>query len=456
VGSASAVAAPRVTIGGTPAPGATITLNGSGFAKGTILQVRWDSLSTKLRLIWVASNGRFSARVRVPTGASIGNHVITLSRVSEAWISRTGGPSSKKLIPAAPYLKVPVTVSQAPAVAGVYGPGIGMDSLNNTHVGGPNQTTVSYRFRAATSSRLESIRVYIIGPSHSGYGAGTGGTWQVSVQADDGTSRHAPTGTALATASFRPVDDFPVIRWSSPASVTAGQLYHVVFRNVDASATANYASVDGIYMSRPTSPRQAAFSDLHWGQLRRYGSGAWSEVANTVPIMQLNYANGTTAGVGYMEVWVGSPRSISGSARVREAFTVSGSSRSVRSVSVRLARSSGSSPLTVRLETGSGTLLEQGTIPASAIASGSSPTWATLTFDGTHVLKAGTAYSLVLSAPSDTTYSIYVIRQGSWYDFSPTTYFGDGRAQYTSGSGWTDFSRNGGASGEGDLQFYFR
>ena len=236
-------------------------------------------------------------------------------------------------------------------VTGLYGPGIGMDSLNNTRVGGPYNVSTSYRFRAATSSKLNSVRVYVIDASHPGYGAGTGGTWEITIQTDDATAAHAPSGTVLARTTMEPTEAFPVIAWSAPASLIAGHLYHVVFENVDPDPAANYASVDGIFIYQPTSPRQPAFSDVDWGQPTRSGTGAWSDQMDTVPIMQLNYANGLTDGLGYMEVWVRSHKSISGDAKAREVFTVNGPSRVVGSVSVRLMRVSGSSPLTVRLET---------------------------------------------------------------------------------------------------------
>ena len=243
----------------------------------------------------------------------------------------------------------------------------------------------------------------------------------------------------------------------SPATLAAGQLYHVVFKNVDPNPTANYASLDGVFMFQPTSPRQAAFSDVDWGQPTRSGSGAWADQSSTVPIMQLNYANGVTGGLGYMEVWVRSYKSISGSAKAREAFTVSGSNRAVSSFSVRLTRISGSSPLTVRLETSAGTLVEQGSIAASQIAIGTHATWETYTFDTPRTLVSGQSYNVVLSAPSDTAYSIFVIREGSSWGFNPTTYFGDGHAQYATGSSWGAFTRDGGgALDQGDLQFYFR
>jgi hypothetical protein len=340
-----------------------------------------------------------------------------------------------------------------------------MDSLNNTVIGGPDARSTSYRFRATASAALRSIRIYVIGPTHAGYGAGTGGRFEATVRTDDGTAAHGPSSTILATATFVPADGMPLVSFASPATLAAGTLYHVVFRNIDANPAANYASVDGLFMYQPTSPRQAAFADLDWGQPTRNGTGSWSDLSTTVPIMQLTYANGVTAGLGYMEVWVRSPKTISGSTAVRESFTVSAANRSVGSFSVRLMRLSGSSPLTVRLETAGGTLLEQGTIAASAIPVGTPgdhggtghATWATYTFTTPRTLLAGQAYNVVLSAPADTSYSIFVVREGASYGFGTATTFADGHAQVTSGSGWGPFSQDGaGPLDQGDLQCYFR
>jgi hypothetical protein len=356
-------------------------------------------------------------------------------------------------------------VPDGPAVSGLYGPGIGMDSLNNTIVGGPDGTMASYRFRASTSAGLSSIRVYVMGPTHAGYGAGTGGTWEVTVQPDDGTSRHGPTGTVLATASLQPTEVFPVVSWSSPPSLVAGQLYHVVFTNVDPDPAANYASVNGIFTYQPTTPRQPAFSDADWAQLTNAGSSGWSESESTVPIMQLSYTDGVTDGEGYMEVWIRSAKTISGPAQAREAFTVSGPDRAVGELGVRLMRISGGSPLEVRLEGADGTPVEEGTIAASTIPVGAPgdhgglghATWETWTLSTPRILRSGSSYQVVLSTAADTSYSIFVIMQGEPWGFDPATYFADGHAQYTTGGGWGPFTQDGGgALDQGDLQFYFR
>lgn len=398
-------------------------------------------------------------------------------RVIEKW---SGLPSHKKtilkLLPIFLILAaIPLTVNLSQkqqnvntnavtSTSLIYGSGIGMDSLNNTTIG-PYGSVSSYRFRATTTSLLNSIRIYIVGKA-AGYASGTGGTLEVSVQTDDATSNHGPSGTVISSVSIpnaSSLDGLPLITFPAPATLNAGQLYHIVFRNTDPSPSTNFVSLDGIFMYQPTVPRQPLFSDVDWGQPLKYASNGWQDRPNTIPILQLNYADGTKAGLGYMEVWVRSYKIISGSGMAREAFTVSGSDKTVSSATVRIMRDSGTSPLTVRLETSNGTLIEQGTIPSSSIAvgtpgdNGGGSTWATYTFSAPHALSQGQSYNLVLSAPSDTQYSIFVIRKGVEYQFAPTTHFSEGYAQYNTGTGWVAFDQDGGARNldEGDLQFYF-
>src|SRR5207237_608309 len=79
--------------------------------------------------------------------------------------------------------------------------GINADTLGNTQIGGTNNSSTSktsYRFRAGQSANLTSIRVYFV-TGHSGYSGGTGGKIEVTLQTDDGTTNHAPSGTILAS-----------------------------------------------------------------------------------------------------------------------------------------------------------------------------------------------------------------------------------------------------------------
>jgi hypothetical protein len=346
-----------------------------------------------------------------------------------------------------------------------YGSAINADDLNNSVVGGPDGRKVSYRFRATESSGLQSIRVYLV--TGSGYSGGTNGSLVITVQTDDGSSAHRPSGVVLASTTYVPGSTvansgLPLISFSSPAQLVAGQLYHVVFTNGDASPTSNYISVDGLFTFGDPSPWQPKYANTDWANLI-YFQGAWSDNRGAgqgviTPIMALYYTDGAVVGQGYLEVWVSLPKTISGNAMVREEFTVSGASQTVNSASVRVRRVSGSSPLTVNLETSTGTLVASGTISAGLIPSGSRPGWATANFASSVTLAAGSSYHLVLQAPAGTAYDAFVIRDGATWGFPASTYFSDGTGQYTTGSGWLGFDQPGGGTNltMGDLQFYLQ
>lgn len=340
-----------------------------------------------------------------------------------------------------------------------YGPGIGADSLANTQVGGSgcrcSNSTTSYRFRAMTSSSLTSVRIYLM--SGSGYSDGSGGTLSISVQTDNGSASHAPSGTVLASTTIGPgnpisIGYLPLVSFSSPARLTAGRLYHLVFRNVDPSPTVNFVSVNALFTRAGTTPRQPGLSDLDWAQLLNDGHG-WTVQRNYTPIMDLGYANGVHAGMGYMEVWVAAPKRISGGSAVREYF-IPKADHAVSSASVRVSQISGSSPLTIQLETAGGSVLATGSISAAAI--GSSPAWVTASLSRSVTLKRGSGYQLVLSAPSGSAYSAFAVERGNNYRFAAATYFTDGYAQYTTGSGWHGFTDGSGRPAtNADLQFIF-
>jgi hypothetical protein len=250
----------------------------------------------------------------------------------------------------------------------------------------------------------------------------------------------------------------------SPPSVTAGTLYHIHWRNSSADATNNFISVDAEFVWDETVPRQPTIPDSDLAVFR----GATLQ-ANDTPIFQLDYANGVSQGQGYIENWVETAPSISGQNQVREQFTVSGDTRWATSVSLRLRRDStttGTSPLTVRLETAAGDVIEEGTIPAETFPLGSSTdtednhnAWGTYLFSSARELTSGESYHLVLTAPADTVFRAQPIRRGPTYGFTPATFFGDGYGQYSTDGGatWSGFDQPGGDTNrsDGDVQLFF-
>jgi len=349
-----------------------------------------------------------------------------------------------------------------------YGPGIGSDSLGNTTIG-PNQNKLSYRLRVQHTGYISAVQPYLI-MDHTGYWGGTSGQILVSIQTDDGTSSHNPSGQKLTSALLidpdgvpTPARYFPTFAFTGHAAVTAGEIYHIVFENPDPNPDVNFVSVDALYQAAAPTPSQPTMSDTDCAVLlfSNYSgtTGAiWKPRQGYTPVVQIDYDDGFTEGLGYMEVWVGAPESISGTSSVRETFTVSGASDTIASVHIRAARISGSGALTVRLETGSGTLIEQGTIPASAFPLSTSATydWGSLKFAAPHTLSSGQSYHLVLQSASSTVYQAFPIRKGSDYGYKSTTYFPDGYAQFLQNGTWVGWTQWGVTDRtDGDLQFYF-
>ncbi len=145
---------------------------------------------------------------------------------------------------------------------------------------------------------------------------------------------------------------FPIFTFSIPPSLVAGDLYHVVFTNVDPSPSVNYLSVNALYLANPANDTsQPTVSNIDGAVLLRYNGQSWQPRTGYLPVLQLDYADGWKEGTGYMEVWVGAPQVISGSSNgVREKVTLTGSPRNVASVAIRVARMSGSDPLDRPLE----------------------------------------------------------------------------------------------------------
>jgi hypothetical protein len=336
----------------------------------------------------------------------------------------------------------------------IYGSAVNAEELTNQRVDGQK---VSFKFRAKHTGSISSIRIYIMARSFRwpGYGAGNGGTWRVSLRNDDGTSNHWPVQSVLTSLTRNMIADsgavFPLLSFNSPVSVTAGTLYHIVFENTDATPAVNFTSVNTLLMpsGHALTPEQPFAADSDWACLLTVAPYTvwekWPSTSSVTPIMEYYYTDGYSTGMGYMEVWVGDPKTISGSSAVRETFTVTGSNRNVSTVKVWLRRLSGDQPLTLRLEKTDGTLLEQGSILASSIPTTYS--WITYTFQSTQSLVVGQSYNLTLSAPAGTSYDTYSVWDGSAI-FTSNTRFADGYSQFTTGSGWIGQTN-------GDLMFYF-
>ncbi len=361
------------------------------------------------------------------------------------------------------------------AQAGTYGSCIQGDSLANTPIG-PHGNQVSYRFRARPGGPLRGIRPFLIWSFRkAGYHGGTGGTLKVEIQADDGSPAHAPSGRVLATSrqtlNLVPASDrfYPLIAFDREPVLAAGTLYHAVFTNADPRAGVNFVSVNAIFTRAAGAPIQPTLPDEDWAMLFRSAARPRWEPRRTpgtaegfTPILEVYYEGGASQGIGYMEFWMGAPRPVAGTASVGEVFTVTGASRKVEAVHIRVRRLAGKGPLAARLESADGKALAEaacdpGCPPASASCALGGCGWVEATFPRPPpTLQGGRTYRLVLAARGDGRFEAFPMRKGTDKGFSAATLFADGHAEFKDEGGWKGWTQWGQSSRtDSDLQFYF-
>ncbi len=351
------------------------------------------------------------------------------------------------------------TFQTLPPSTGVYGPGMNIDSRANIRLGTPpptgtgNADKISYRLRTTQNSAITQVQVVQRGGS--GYSLPlTSKTWTTvcRIHPDDGTANHKPnTGVTLATSNtfsitqtgtFERMDPitFPGGGQYTPA---VGELLHFVFDNTTASEGSNYYSLNQVFTYNSFTPRQPGHSnDLAILTSTDNGSNFTLQTSHT-PIIEITYANGSFDGQGYNGVLSGSERTITGTNnKVRERFTVSGGDRTITSIYARVGRQSGTGLLTIRLETGAGTLIEEGTAADSGssvalwtIGDYNNPngTWVHRDLSQSRTLTSGQIYNIVLSCAAGTQYSMVPISHGI---LNPTETlssqaFTDGNMQHT-------------------------
>lgn len=347
-----------------------------------------------------------------------------------------------------------------PPTAVIYGSGVSGDSRANEQIGAALNAKLAYRFRA-TGGQATSIRVQERGGTT--YSGGNGGTIQASIQTDNAG---VPSGTILGSVTWVPGNPagnwevWPVHTFSAPIALTAGTLYHLVFKNTAVDPINNWISLNMLYTfgTMPT-PRQPAFSD-DFATLYAQPT-TWQLQPQHLPIFDLAYVGGPHDGQGYIGTLWDMYGRISGSVNmVRERFTPTTTS-TIQKAHVRLKRISGTGALVLRLEKADGSVVEQITVPSSAIAIGLLPdgsasslagdTWVHATFGAPHTINSGQAYNLQLSTDAATLYTAVPIQEGGSKGLSSRRFTdGDGQRTTDSGANWSNLYLYDSV----DLQFY--
>lgn len=323
-----------------------------------------------------------------------------------------------------------------------------MSTKDDWRIGIPNAGNLSVRFRKKGTGPIAAVAwQQRIG---SGYSAGDGGLYRVSVQLSksDGT----PDGTILAVGTFtfnvnRQADAyFETWTLNAPTTpITDGSLVHIVFENIHASPGSNYISMNAGFMwGDAVGPqRQPAFPNTDLALLSNVGGG-WGE-SNETPNFDVLPGH---EGFGYTQCQIDMWKPVGGAAQVRERFLAP--AKLIHALSVRVRRVSGSGALTILYETQAGALVCSGsvaTIPTSTPGGDNGGQFLATATLPVPVQAAAGLMQLRLTAPSGTVIAVTPIRkavrdnvktQPDWGSYMSPSY-----AEYTSnGTSWASIYRS--------------
>lgn len=348
----------------------------------------------------------------------------------------------------------------------IYGTGVGGSQIGNNRIGPaaedyPEQVI---RFRANYSEALSTfIMYYISGGSYSG-----GATCDLRVRLyNNGTGGLPDTSSVLAEVSWTHTNTndeanlFEEKTFSSPYTLTAGNAYHLWFRNMSADPDANYISINSMYSTdwdpdRSMQPKNNGDSlALSKVQYRR-ATTAWSYGASPYyPFIRLKYASGKFQGNGNVDVAFGTQRLIYGASyRVREVFTPS-ANYTMAGAGISIDKEGTPGDLQLRVEL-AGDNSEVGTVTIGVGDVPTSHNWVYGTFSSPISLSSGTAYNfVVLTATGDGSncYRTYEVQSGLGYPITghPADFGDNSKMQHIAGGSWGDTH-----STVGDLPFYLK
>jgi hypothetical protein len=359
-------------------------------------------------------------------------------------------PTPEPTLPPTPEPTPSPTPSPTPAPAAsfrtaVYGPGINASSKSDRTIP-QNVARGAYRWRATTSSRMSGFRlVWRTDNSNPGYSKGDWGRYRFRVYPDAGgfpDERAAPLAEVTLVPSTLSLasSDSSIRTHQLPNGgplLEAGRRYHLVIDNVHPDQANNYLSFNQMHCNWGCSSRRTMIyenADLAW--LGSNGS-TWTEDGAHIPVLDVIYANGAHDGLSYVSVGGPTWRSIGGSLVVRERFTVQGGDKRIDGLGAVVQRTGGTGPLTLSIVRGGSTLA------ACAVGGGSSGYSRLGCAIEALTLQNGVEYSLVLSAPSGTTFRTHAILSDDSSDQSnahrmESYAFREGRGEYSTdgGSSW--------------------
>ena len=315
----------------------------------------------------------------------------------------------------------------------------------------------------------------------SSYHVGNGGLITIEIRPDNGDG--LPSNTVLGkTNAYVPYDlphnGYPQIKLIDPVQLTAGNIYHLVYTNArppincalshvavsDAGKcdrTRGAIGLNGVFYphSSTTSGNKGPWygTDSAANLYQSKAGGSWTVYPGNLSWFELAYTDGVNVGDTYTALNVTQnsvTRTIGGSTRARQRFTVRDLSRRVDGVWVNFGHTSSTngSSMSVTLKNDSGSVLANGTIAASSqcreLAKKSGwdrhcRDWGYASFDKTISLLEGSSYSVEFNASTGAGFTLTTVEPLSIYhDFQDRNNWKDARGEISTnnGSSWGQWS----------------
>lgn len=346
------------------------------------------------------------------------------------------------------------TAGSGEAVSAIYG-GIGGRYLANTTITG-TITHGAQAFRAERSLAPTSVRMFWQGGS--GYSAGDGGEYTVSIFPDNGSGQPDLAATPLAqTTGITPggTNVGLLVTFTGASALSAGTIYHIVAENTHSNPASNYSSMNCLVGSSTNAPAHYRWTALEHRFQYRYNS-AWTIRTAYALVHELTYSDGHSQGHAYMEIsYPTVPSAVAyvqgTNYMVRQEFVTTDALTAI-GAGIMIQKATGTTDaLTVALRdtgAGRGTLLDSDTVAAASVPDGTmsgsnlaaTAAWVGVTLS--QALSDATTYRLEFSTSGSGEYMAWPIRRGTPWSYTTQVLWPTGQAEYSTdgGSTWTDIA----------------
>jgi len=313
--------------------------------------------------------------------------------------------------------------SRSASVPGtIYGSALGAVNCAPIGIGTPENTKVSYRFRAEYPNEIYAAVNSFLLDQGKNLAAGDGGKVLVELMTDDESPQNLPSGKVLTS---RLIDDPKkelaggqgTYRFFNYRGVflEKGKIYHLVFSNPHSSPQNNYVSINNLIANKSAAlfpnRMQPRYENTDLAVLV-YNGDKWLLRSGYTPVFNLHYSDGSKQGQGYISTRIDTPDIIGGTHMVRQIFSVAELQSGIHTISVLVRRNKNiRNPLILEILSAGGEQIFTSEIKAGSV-SDLHYEWVSVTLRKPITPAKGSTYHLILRSAEENAYVTYPIMKG--------------------------------------------